>query len=471
MKTRRELDSLGEKEVPAEAYYGIQTQRALENFPVSGIREHPDFIRAYVMIKKAAALANMEVGFLDPRIGEPIVQACDEVLEGALLDQFVVDVFQAGAGTSFNMNVNEVLANRALEIIGRPRGDYKTIGPNDHVNMAQSTNDTFPTAMHLSTLMGLEKLFRVLENLRDAFLRKGEEFAGILKSGRTHLQDALPVTLGQEFRAYASAIDRALKQLRIRREEIKEVALGGTATGTGANTHPKYRELVVRKLSEISSFDLRPASDPFEALQSHLKIAAVSSGLKELALELIRVANDLRLLSSGPTTGLAEIQLPAVQPGSSMMPGKVNPVMCECLDMIGFQIVGNDLTVSLAVQAGQLELNVMMPVIIHNVLQSIDLLVNYLPVFTTKCVEGIRANRERCTEYLEKNPSLATLLSPHIGYLAAASIAKEALERKMSVKKLVLEKGLLDKERIEEIFNPKNLLGPEGADRKHKKQA
>ncbi|MHA1362576.1 MAG: aspartate ammonia-lyase [Candidatus Freyarchaeota archaeon] len=471
MKTRRELDSLGEKEVPAEVYYGIQTQRALENFPVSGIREHPDFIRAYVMIKKAAALANMEVGFLDPRIGEPIVQACDEVLEGALLNQFVVDVFQAGAGTSFNMNVNEVLANRALEIIGRPRGDYKTIGPNDHVNMAQSTNDTFPTAMHLSTLMGLEKLFRVLENLRDAFLRKGEEFADILKSGRTHLQDALPVTLGQEFRAYASAIDRALKQLMIRREEIKEVALGGTATGTGANTHPKYRELVVRKLSEISSFDLRPASDPFEALQSHLKIAAVSSGLKELALELIRIANDLRLLSSGPTTGLAEIQLPAVQPGSSMMPGKVNPVMCECLDMIGFQIVGNDLTVSLAVQAGQLELNVMMPVIIHNVLQSIDLLVNYLPVFTTKCVEGIRANRERCTEYLEKNPSLATLLSPHIGYLAAASIAKEALERKMSVKKLVLEKGLLDKERIEEIFNPKNLLGPEGADRKHKKQA
>ncbi|MHA1209469.1 MAG: aspartate ammonia-lyase, partial [Candidatus Freyarchaeota archaeon] len=457
MKTRRELDSLGEKEVPAEVYYGIQTQRALENFPVSGIREHPDFIRAYVMIKKAAALANMEVGFLDPRIGEPIVQACDEVLEGALLNQFVVDVFQAGAGTSFNMNVNEVLANRALEIIGRPRGDYKTIGPNDHVNMAQSTNDTFPTAMHLSTLMGLEKLFRVLENLRDAFLRKGEEFADILKSGRTHLQDALPVTLGQEFRAYASAIDRALKQLMIRREEIKEVALGGTATGTGANTHPKYRELVVRKLSEISSFDLRPASDPFEALQSHLKIAAVSSGLKELALELIRIANDLRLLSSGPTTGLAEIQLPAVQPGSSMMPGKVNPVMCECLDMIGFQIVGNDLTVSLAVQAGQLELNVMMPVIIHNVLQSIDLLVNYLPVFTTKCVEGIRANRERCTEYLEKNPSLATLLSPHIGYLAAASIAKEALERKMSVKKLVLEKGLLDKERIEEIFNPKNL--------------
>lgn len=471
MKTRRELDSLGEKEVPAEVYYGIQTQRALENFPVSGIREHPDFIRAYVMIKKAAALANMEVGFLDPRIGEPIVQACDEVLKGALLDQFVVDVFQAGAGTSFNMNVNEVLANRALEIIGRPRGDYKTIGPNDHVNMAQSTNDTFPTAMHLSTLMGLEKLFRVLENLRDAFLRKGEEFADILKSGRTHLQDALPVTLGQEFRAYASAIDRALKQLMIRREEIKEVALGGTATGTGANTHPKYRELVVRKLSEISSFDLRPAADPFEALQSHLKIAAVSSGLKELALELIRIANDLRLLSSGPTTGLAEIQLPAVQPGSSMMPGKVNPVMCECLDMIGFQIVGNDLTVSLAVQAGQLELNVMMPVIIHNVLQSIDLLVNYLPVFTTKCVEGIRANRERCTEYLEKNPSLATLLSPHIGYLAAASIAKEALERKMSVKKLVLEKGLLDKERIEEIFNPKNLLGPEGADRKHKKQA
>lgn len=459
MKTRREIDSLGEKEVPSEAYYGIQTQRALENFPVSGLREHPDFIRAYVMLKKAAALTNMEVGFLDPKIGEPIVQACDEVLEGKLIKHFVVDVFQAGAGTSFNMNVNEVLANRALEIIGRPKGDYETINPNDHVNMAQSTNDTFPTAMHVSTLLGLEKLFKVLENLKDAFQKKGEEFADVIKSGRTHLQDALPVSLGQEFRAYASAIQRALKQLRIRKEEIEEIALGGTATGTGVNTHPKYKETVAKKLSEISSLNLKPAPDLFEAEQSQLKIAAVSSGLKELALELIRIANDLRLLSSGPTTGLAEIQLPAVQPGSSMMPGKINPVMCECLNMVGFQIVGNDLTVSLAVQAGQLELNVMMPVIIHNVLQSIDILVNYLPVFTTKCVEGIKANRERCTDYLEKNPSLVTLLSPHIGYLAAAEIAKEALNKKMSVKKLVLEKGLLDEKRIEEIFKPDNLLG------------
>lgn len=459
MEKRIELDSLGEKEVPAEAYYGIQTQRALENFPVSGLREHPDFIKAYVMIKKAAALTNMELGFLDPNIGKPIVQACDEVLEGNLMDQFVVDVFQAGAGTSFNMNVNEVLANRALEILGKSRGDYKTIGPNDHVNMAQSTNDTFPTAMHVSTLMGLEKLFKVLENLRDAFRRKGEEFADVMKSGRTHLQDALPVTLGQEFGAYASSINRAIKQLRIRKEELEEVALGGTATGTGANTPPKYRETVVKKLSEISYLNLKLASDPFEAQQSHLKIAAVSSGLKELALELIRIANDLRLLSSGPTTGLGEILLPAVQPGSSMMPGKVNPVMCECLNMIGFQIVGNDLTVSLAVQAGQLELNVMMPVIIHNVLQSISILVNFLPVFTTKCVEGIIANRERCMEYLEKNPSLVTLLSPYIGYLKAAEIAKEAIERKMSIKRLVLEKGLLDKKRMDEIFQQEYLLG------------
>jgi aspartate ammonia-lyase len=459
MKKRRELDPLGEKEVPAEAYYGIQTQRALENFPVSGLREHPDFIKAYVMIKKAAALTNMEVGFLDPKIGEPIVQACDEVLEGNLTDQFVLDVFQAGAGTSFNMNVNEVLANRALEIIGRPKGDYKAIGPNDHVNMAQSTNDTFPTAMHVATLFGLEKLFKVLESLRDAFQNKGEEFADVIKSGRTHLNDALPVTLGQEFKAYSSAIDRALKQLRIRSEGLKEVALGGTATGTGVNTHPKYRELAVKKLSEISSLNLKPAPDHFEAQQSHQKIAAVSSGLKELALELIRIANDLRLLSSGPTTGLGEILLPAVQPGSSIMPGKVNPVMCECLNMVGFQIMGNDLTVSLAVQAGQLELNVMMPVIIYNVTQSIDLLVNYLPVFITKCVEGIIADSERCADYLEKNPSLVTLLSPHIGYLKAAEIAKEALERKMSVKKLVLEKGLLDKKKIDEIFQPENLLG------------
>jgi aspartate ammonia-lyase len=459
MRMRRELDSLGEKEVPFEAYYGIQTQRALENFPVSGLREHPLFVKAYVMVKKAAALTNMEVGFLDPKIGEAIVQACDEVLGGKLMDQFVVDVFQAGAGTSFNMNVNEVLANRALEIIGRPKGEYKTISPNDHVNMAQSTNDTFPTAMHVATLLALQKLFSVLENLRDAFRKKGEEFSGVIKSGRTHLNDALPVTLGQEFQAYASAIDRALKQLKIRKQEIEEVALGGTATGTGVNTHPKYRETVVKKLSEISSLNLKPASDPFEAQQSQLKIAAVSSGLKELALELIRIANDLRLLNSGPTTGLSEIVLPAVQPGSSMMPGKVNPVMCECLDMIGFQIVGNDLTISLAVQAGQLELNVMMPVIIHNLLQSINLLVNYLPVFTTKCVLEIKANRERCKEYLEKNPSLATLLSPYIGYLKAAEIAKEALARGVAVRELVLEKGLMDEKTIEEIFQPDYLIG------------
>ncbi|WXG42034.1 MAG: aspartate ammonia-lyase [Candidatus Freyarchaeum deiterrae] len=461
MKTRRELDFLGEKEVPAEAYYGIQTQRALENFPVTGLKEHPDFIKAYVLIKKAAALINMEAGFLDSKVGKPIVQACDEVLEGNLADQFVVDVFQAGAGTSFNMNVNEVLANRALEILGRPKGDYKVIGPNDHVNMAQSTNDTFPTAMHVSTLFGLEKLFKLLENLRDAFQNKGEEFSDVVKSGRTHLNDALPVTLGQEFGAYASAIDRALKQLRIRKEGLEEVALGGTATGTGVNTHPKFREQVVKKLSEISFLNLKSATDHFEAQQSQQKIAAVSSGLKELALELIRIANDLRLLASGPTAGLGEILLPAVQPGSSIMPGKVNPVMCECLNMIGFQIVGNDLTVSLAVQAGQLELNVMMPVIIYNVTQSINLLVNFLPVFITKCVEGITANRERCENYLEKNPSLVTLLSPHIGYLKASEIAKEALESKKSVKKLVLEKGLLDKKKIDEIFQAENLLGTE----------
>ncbi|MEM2959036.1 MAG: lyase family protein, partial [Candidatus Jordarchaeaceae archaeon] len=265
MRMRRELDSLGEKEVPFEAYYGIQTQRALENFPVSGLREHPLFVKAYIMVKKAAALTNMEVGFLDPKIGKAIVQACDEVLEGKLMDQFVVDVFQAGAGTSFNMNVNEVLANRALEIIGRPKGEYKTISPNDHVNMAQSTNDTFPTAMHVATLLAMQKLFRVLENLRDAFHKKGEEFSDVIKSGRTHLNDALPVTLGQEFQAYASAIDRALRQLKIRKQEIEEVALGGTATGTGVNTHPKYRETVVKRLSEISSLNLKPASDPFEA--------------------------------------------------------------------------------------------------------------------------------------------------------------------------------------------------------------
>ena len=458
METRKEIDPLGEKAIPKDAYFGIQTFRATENFPVSGIKEPIQFIKAYVLIKKSAARANMQVGWLDKKIGNAIVKACDEVLDGKLIDQFVVDVFQAGAGTSFNMNVNEVLANRALENLGKQKGEYKIVSPNDHVNMGQSTNDTFPTALHVSVLISLQALFSALDDLAAALEELANKNAHVLKSGRTHLQDAVPVTIGQEFGAYASAIANTSKELRRRQENLYEIALGGTATGTGANTHPDYKKIAIAELAKLTGFPLKPASNNFEALQSHRPAHTVSSGLKELALELIRIANDLRLLASGPTTGINEITLPPVQPGSSIMPGKVNPVMAECLDMVAFQVAGNDAAVSLAVQAGQIELNVMTPAIAYNILFSIQILANYLPVFTEKCIRGITVDEKRCEQYLEKNPSLATLLAPKIGYLEAAKIAKQAQAENRTVKEIALEKGLLKPEELEKIFTRKNLL-------------
>lgn len=458
METRKEIDPLGERLIPKNAYYGIQTLRATENFPVSGLKAPIQIIQAYVLIKKAAATANMQVGWLDKKIGNAIIKACDEVLAGKLLDQFVVDVFQAGAGTSFNMNVNEVLANRALEILGKQKGEYKSVGPNDHVNMAQSTNDTYPTALHVSVLMALQPLLAALDNLSKAFNELGEKNSHVLKSGRTHLQDAMPVTLGQEFYAYGSSIANCASELRRRQENLYSVALGGTATGTGANTHPDYKRLAVSELAELTGFPLKPAANNFEALQSHRPAQTVSSGLKELALELIRIANDLRLLASGPTTGLNEIMLPPVQPGSSIMPGKVNPVMAECLDMVAFQVVGCDTAVGLAVQAGQMELNVMMPAIAYNMLFSIQILSSYIPVFTARCVKGITVDEKCCDRYLGKNPSLATLLAPRIGYLEAAKIAKQAQAENRTVKEVALEKKVLSPEELDKIFSRKNLL-------------
>jgi aspartate ammonia-lyase len=458
METRKEVDPLGERLIPKEAYYGIQTLRAIENFPVSGIRAPLQFIRAYVLVKKAAAIANMQVGKLEKKKAKAIIEACDEVLAGKLLDQFMVDVFQAGAGTSFNMNANEVLANRGLEILGKPKGDYKIVSPNDHVNMGQSTNDTFPTALHVSVLMSLQPLLAALDELAAAFNELGKKYKHVLKSGRTHLQDAVPITIGQEFTAYGSAIANTSAELRKRQENLNAVALGGTAVGTGTNSHPNYKPLAIAELAKMTGFPLKPASNSFEALQSQRPAQSVSSGLKELALELIRIANDLRLLASGPTTGLNEIVLPPVQPGSSIMPGKVNPVMAECLDMVAYQVVGNDLATSLAVQAGQLELNVMTPTIMYNILFSIQILSNYVPVFTSKCVKGITVNEKQCHQYLEKNPSLATLLSPYIGYLEAAKIAKQAQAENRSVKEIALEKKLLKPDEIKKIFSRKNLL-------------
>lgn len=441
-------------ELPDSVYYGIQTARAIANFPVSGRTQPAILIHAYVLVKKAAALVNMELGALDRARGEAIVRAADDVLAGGLADQFPVDVFQAGAGTSTNMNVNEVLANRALELLGRGRGDYAYLNPNDHVNMAQSSNDTFPTACHLAAMLSAQPLEAALGHLAAELRRKAGEFSTVRKTGRTHLMDALPVTLGNEFGAWAGAVERAGERVAQRRADLAEIPIGGTAVGAGQNAHPRFRELAVRKLSELSGLELAQCRDSFEGLQSRAQLTAFSGALKELALELIRMANDLRLLGSGPVAGLGEITLPAVQPGSSIMPGKVNPSLAECLDMVCFQVVGNDTAVALAAQAGQLELNVMTPVIIHNVLESEQLLAGFLPTFTDRCIAGIQADESRCHSYAALNPSLATLLAPRIGHLAAAELAKEALARRIPVARLAIEKGLITESDARALFGP-----------------
>jgi aspartate ammonia-lyase len=459
MATRNEKDSLGSREVPAEVYWGIQTLRATENFPVSGLREPGWLIDAYMYIKKAAALTHLELGVLDEERARAIVQACDDVLAGRFRDQFVVDVFQAGAGVSFHMNVIEVVTNRALEILGEPRASYGRIHPNDHVNMSQSTNDTFPTAMHLSVLLAWRDFEPVLEALADAFHAKGEEFADAIKSGRTHLQDAVPVTLGQEMHAYGAALDRSVAVIDSAVEALVELPIGGNAAGTGINLPDGYRPTIIRHLSELTGFDLLKAADPRERLQSHQPITGVSAALRNLALELIRIANDLRLLDSGPLTGLKEITLPPRQPGSSIMPGKVNPVMPECLNQIAFHVVGADLTVAMAAQAGQLEINVMQPVMIWEILFSIEILKNFLEVFRTGCVEGIVGHRERMEEYAHRSPSLATALNPVIGYARAAEIVKKALRENRRVSEVALEETDLGQEKLRAILSPENLTG------------
>lgn len=449
---RIERDSLGEREVPDEAYYGIETVRACENFPVSGVRQPPEFIRAYLLVKRAAAQANFDLRVLDPVRGQAILQAADEALTGRFDDQFVVDIFQAGAGTSFHMNVNEVLANRALEILGKKRGDYDSLSPHDHVNAGQSTNDTFPTASHIAIIGMADDLLTSLQEMAACFEAKGQEFAGMKKSGRTHLMDALPLTLGNEFRAYGAALRKAAERIRQRRDDLLEVALGGTATGTGSNSHPDFRSQALKNLRELTGFPLKEAGDSFEALQSRSPMAAFSGALRELALELVRIGNDLRLLSSGPVTGLGEITLPPVQPGSSIMAGKVNPVMAECLDMVAFQVIGNDTVVALAAQAGQIDLNVMTPVMTANILQSLTILKNFIPVFTARCVTGIVADEERLQGYLQNNPMLATLLAPKIGYARAAEIARESGQTKIPVPELAVRKGIMSKDEARELF-------------------
>jgi aspartate ammonia-lyase len=450
---REEEDSLGKKKIPESAYYGIQTLRAMENFPVSGRRESSQLIKAYVMVKKAAAIANMDLNFLDHERGTAIIMAADEIIAGKLSDQFTVDIFQAGAGTSFNMNINEVLANRALEILGKKKGMYEYLSPNDHVNRSQSSNDTFPTASHVAIILESDNLYTVLTNLVKSFKMVGTDLLAIPKSGRTHLMDAMPVTLGDEFIAYSMAIARARDKIKEKRDQLLEIAMGGTATGTGVNTPPNYRKTVIKRLSEVTHIPLIPAKNSLESLQSRSQMVSFSGSLKELALELIRISNDLRLMGSGPTSGLNEIQLPPVQPGSSIMPGKVNPVMAECLNMICFQIIGNDTAVSLAAQAGQFELNVMTPVMSSNIIESVLLLNNYLPVFQDRCIEGIDVNIDDVEAVVGMNPSLVTLLSPKIGYLKAAKIAKEAMDKKQPIKELVVLKGILSPEEADQLFD------------------
>lgn len=450
---REEEDFLGKKTIPDSAYYGIQTLRAIENFPVTGRTESIQLIKAYVMLKKAAAEANMELDNLDMERGSAIVEAANEILADQFLDQFRVDLFQAGAGTSFNMNINEVIANRALEIMGHSKGDYTYLNPNDHVNRSQSSNDTFPTASHIAIIKEADKLYQVLSKLSSSLNILGKNTVSITKSGRTHLMDAMPVTLGDEFIAYGEAIKRARDRIKDSRDNLLEIAIGGTATGNGVNTPPNYRKTVIKKLSEITELPLRPAKNGLEALQSRSQMVSFSGSIGELAVELIRIANDLRFMGSGPTSGINEIQLPPVQPGSSIMPGKVNPVMAECLNMICFHIMGNNTTVSLAGQAGQFELNVMTPVMTSNILESVIILNNYLPVFQNKCVEGIKANKSSIEGITGMNPSIATLLSPLIGYSEAAKISKESIATKQSIKDLVILKGIMTHDEAEKFFD------------------
>lgn len=459
-KNRTERDSLGEVQVPFEAYYGVQTQRAVENFPVSGLRAHPSMIEAYVYIKKAAAMTNSSLGLLEKRKADAIIKAADEVLEGKHREHFVVDVYQAGAGTSHNMNTNEVLANRAIEILGGKRGDYSIIHPNDHVNMAQSTNDTFPTAMRIASLMMLRRFLPVVDGFSKTLKKKSREFARVIKSGRTHLQDAAPVTLGQEFSSYQETVSRYYNLIKSSEKYLLELGIGGTAVGTGLNTHVKYRKLMVKNLSLITGFRFITARNYFEAMQSMLPFMYLSSMINNFAHDLTKITNDIRLMASGPTTGFAEIILPAVQPGSSIMPGKVNPSMAEMMNQVLYQVMGNHHTVMMCSQAGQLELNVMMPVMIFNIIWMLEIFRNALNVFDRKCVLGIKADERKCREYAERSISIVTALNPVIGYARAAEIAKESVKTGVSIMDVIRSKNIMSEKELNKVLDLMKLTNP-----------
>ena len=451
--TRIERDPLGEKPVPAAALYGIQTLRAAENFPISGLHPLPAFVDAVVWIKRSAALTHKDTGRLEARLADAIVSAADEVLTGQHRDQFIVDVYQAGAGTSHNMNVNEVLANRANEILGAKRGAYDPVHPNDHVNMAQSTNDVIPTAMRLATLASLPPFLLALERLAHSLLAKGVAFDDIIKSGRTHLQDATPIRLGQEFTAYSHTVQRHRDKLVQAADWLREMNIGGTAVGTGINAEPDYPRRMVIHLQQVSGLEVREGEDRIQLMQSMGDIASFSGALRAYVLDLNKIANDIRLLASGPRTGLAEILLPAVQPGSSIMPGKVNPSIAEMVNQVCYQALGLDQTVAMAAEAGQLELNVMMPVITHNIVFALTIVGNASRVLAERCVDGIEADAAQCAYWLERSPALVTALAPRLGYAEAAKLAKEAVASGLTVKQLLEQKRLLPKEELDEVLD------------------
>lgn len=460
--TRLEHDLLGEREVPAEYYYGVQTLRALENFNISGVtlNFYPDLIDALAMVKQAAAEANHELGLLEPTIKDAIIKACTEITNGKFHNQFVVDMIQGGAGTSTNMNANEVIANRALEHLGYSKGEYQYCHPLNHVNMSQSTNDAYPTAVKIALINSNKKLVRVLESLIESFRAKAKEFAHVIKMGRTQLQDAVPMTLGQEFEAYAVTLSEEVERLNQNVRLFLEVNMGATAIGTGINSDPDYPEKVIKHLRKISGLDLVLASNLVEATQDTGAFVMYSSAVKRLAVKLSKISNDLRLLSSGPRTGLNEINLPPMQPGSSIMPGKVNPVIPEVVNQIAFKVIGNDLTVTLAAEGGQLELNVFEPVIVQSLFESIEMLKNGMNTLKYRCIDGITANEERCRSMVHNSIGLVTALNPYIGYEASTQLAKEALLTNKSVYDLVLQKGLLSKQQLDTILAPENMVKP-----------
>lgn len=457
---RTEKDYLGEMNVPAAAYYGVQTARALENFPISGQTSLPVFTLAMVSVKKAAAMVNVELGCLDRKVGNMIILACERILNGEFQDQFLVDVYQSGAGTSHHMNVNEVIANIAVEMLGGAKGDYSVAHPNDHVNYGQSTNDVYPTAMRIAALQLSGKLVRNLDDLTGTLKRKSQSFDSVVKSGRTHLQDAVPIRVGQEFSGYADSLVKATRGIEKAGESLKELGIGGSAVGTGINTHPEYAARVVERLKQIVNLDIRMAKNRFEAMQSNAPCVELSGALRTLAVELIRIANDLRLMGSGPNTGLAEIELPAVQPGSSVMPGKVNPAIPEMMNMVCFSVMGNDLSVALAAQAGQFELNVMMPLIQYKLLDSLSILNNATKIFHEKCIKGLSINAKKCQDYAARSLGIVTVLNPIIGYSKASEVVKESQRTGRSAREIILEKAILPEDKVDEILSPMSMTEP-----------